>query len=57
MSESLSFGLDRLRPSYRAQQSIPDTAPPQYVCFADLRKSVLALNEFDDYLGRCGEKS
>ena len=56
MSESLSFGLDRLRPSYRAQQSMPDTAP-QYVCFADLRKSVLALNEFGDYLGRCGQKS
>jgi len=33
----------------------PDT-DPQYVNFVDLRKWVLALDDFDDDPGRCGEK-
>ncbi len=33
----------------------PDT-DPQYVRFVDLRKWVLALDEFDDDPERCGEK-
>ena len=33
----------------------PDT-DPQYVSFVDLRKWVLALDDFDDDPDRCGEK-
>lgn len=33
----------------------PDT-DPQYVNFVDLRKWVLALDDFDDDPDRCGEK-
>lgn len=33
----------------------PDT-DPQYVRFVDLRKWVLALDDFDDDPDRCGEK-